>query len=350
MNMNNIKKSEYDSTILVFRLIAIISVVICHIGTEINNNVIAQFFNVGVQFFLFISGYLYANRMIDKPIKWLCFRYVRITVPCIIYVTICIIISITLNWNFSNTSVILYFLNLEGYYHAFEFISPIELIMGTQHLWFVTVLFFCYFIMLFIKKYENKIHNIFIKKRSIGITWIVVFFLSIIGVRADYILTFFIGYYIGRNDIVGTKKNVLITMLFMILFGSIRLIMKRYCDLYGDNIIYTQIIIPIVYIAITIFTFFFLNYCFQRIRNSKLFDKIIKSSFIKKMNDLSFYIYVSHYILLGNELSIFKSEFSFSLSIVIFIVEVFFAGILLQIVSKLFIKCIEKILIKHLNY
>ena len=54
-----------DVSIQIVRICAMFSILACHLVQELNNSKIAQlaqFFNVGVYIFLFLSGYLYGNK------------------------------------------------------------------------------------------------------------------------------------------------------------------------------------------------------------------------------------------------------------------------------------------------
>lgn len=326
-------KKEYNYTISIFRIIAIIFVVTCHIGTELNNGLIAQFFDSGVQFFLFISGYLYGRKSIDNASQWIKGRYIRITIPCIVYVAICTFISLSFRWAFSIASLVLYIFNVEGYYHFFEFLPTLDMVPGTQHLWFITVLFICYGLMIILKttEYENKLIK---NKKWLYLITFISFILTYFGVRIDYVLVFFIGYYISNIEYNINMKNTLISAAFMIVMCFSRLLVKRYCDENGDIALYTQIIIPITYISITVCSFFLLSLFMKKKERMNAAIRLLKIPAIRKMDELSFYIYVSHYILLGNQLSVFRSSISIYAKLLVFIIEIIIAGLILEAISK----------------
>ena len=48
-----------DNSIMICRIVGMLFIVICHIGTYFDSGIVGQFFQYGVQIFLFISGYLY---------------------------------------------------------------------------------------------------------------------------------------------------------------------------------------------------------------------------------------------------------------------------------------------------
>lgn len=62
--MNNDVVSQYDYSISMIRAMSMLSIIICHIMQYLNIE-LAWWFNVGVQVFLCISGYLYSDRKIS---------------------------------------------------------------------------------------------------------------------------------------------------------------------------------------------------------------------------------------------------------------------------------------------
>lgn len=339
--MTQAAEKQYNYTILVFRLIAITCIILCHIGTELGIASVAQLLDVGVQFFLFISGYLYAFRKIDDPKDWLKKRYLRVTVPCLIYVLVCVALSLIFRWTFSPASLALYPLNAEGYYHVFEFIPPMQLVTGTQHLWFITALFLCYLLMIAVKRKEEWIQA---RRNIICLAaFLVSVLLTLTGFRADLIFVYFLGYFAAslKNEKTGkevTGKEVAVSFVLMAAFVAGRLWMKSYCDRNGDHVLYTNAMIPWTYIAITVFAFFLLMYLVPRILKTTAGGKVIRSRLFQRCDKLSFYLYIAHYVFLGTELSVFRSSFSILIRIPLFLIIIIAAAVLLEKTSESIIR------------
>ena len=66
-NAENIKQKNVnrDIRISIIRILATIGIVLCHILQEYGNP-LANWLNVNVQIFLFMSGFLYGNKTINK--------------------------------------------------------------------------------------------------------------------------------------------------------------------------------------------------------------------------------------------------------------------------------------------
>lgn len=69
-----IEVNNKDYSISILRVIGMISIVLCHFFGWLKINALAQFLNYGVYLFLFISGYLYANKQIDNYKQWIVTR------------------------------------------------------------------------------------------------------------------------------------------------------------------------------------------------------------------------------------------------------------------------------------
>ena len=65
LTIQQVRERDYSSSLI--RLISTIFIVTCHI-MQYNNFVLAWWFNVGVQIFLCMSGFLYGQKIIDNQI------------------------------------------------------------------------------------------------------------------------------------------------------------------------------------------------------------------------------------------------------------------------------------------
>ena len=137
--MENIEKKS----ISFLRIFATISILCCHLLPRFNSTMLqmsAQFFNVGVEIFLILSGFLYGKRKISDKItykKWLIKRAKRILIPMYLFLIILLIISLVRETNTSIINWIVYIFNLQA----------MEIYLnGAEHLWYLTIAMFCYFI------------------------------------------------------------------------------------------------------------------------------------------------------------------------------------------------------------
>lgn len=124
------KMSIYESSaITLVRVFAMCSIVLCHFQQALEIKW-AWVFNVGVQIFFVLSGYLYGHKDIDNWIKWFIQRFIKLYVPLYIYTTI----ALTFILYLSDTPVSwIHYLKAGG-------------VSGLNHLWFMKAIALCYLI------------------------------------------------------------------------------------------------------------------------------------------------------------------------------------------------------------
>lgn len=119
----------HSYAISIVRVIAMISIVVCHFCQAYNNDW-AWVLNVGVQVFFALSGYLHSHKDILDWRKWFVGRFIRIFVPLYIYSTIAL--------------TVIKFLSEE----PVGFLNYLKAggVFGLNHLWFMKAIALCYLI------------------------------------------------------------------------------------------------------------------------------------------------------------------------------------------------------------
>ena len=125
-----------------------ILIISCHIA-QCYNLQIAYIFNVGVQIFFFMSGFLYGKQGQMPSVKGFYLkRFVRVYIPYFVLLAIILLIYAIFHLtSFTFKQVLFYLLSLQW------FIAPIE---GLNHLWFLTVLMIGYLLTPWIKRVMDK--------------------------------------------------------------------------------------------------------------------------------------------------------------------------------------------------
>lgn len=324
-------EKEYDYSISFCRIIGMFMIIICHLGTALDNPVIGQSFQVGVQLFLFISGYLYGNKNINNNIQWMKNRFLRICVPCYLFFVYALIINLVLSISIDYNVVILDILNLQGYSHIFYQLPYINPIQGTAHLWFITVILLCYLFTILIKKVEKK-HDISQNTYNVFLFILLVFsiVLGFFEIRIDYLFIYFFGYTYAKRSERGIDYFVSVILLFVSLV--LRLLMKKYSDINGDNSLYLYVIIPLsynflafwIFKTIRIFQSFFSKICERkRIRTIVLY-----------LDSISFYIFITHYQFIDGPLSLMNISGNLYINIALILLVTLFGGELLRLLSE----------------
>ena len=290
-----VKYKSFDINISLCRVLSMIMIIICHIGTKTGNGIVGQFFQMGVQVFLLISGYLIGKSDISNPENWIKKRILRILPPIYIFSAFLILYSLS-KGIISNPikDMIIFATGVQGVHHIFCFIKPLSSIKGLSHLWYITVIFLCYLLVYCLIK--NKDLDIYIKKNRKK-TLIALFLLQIIlgffQIRIDYFWIFFMGYLLKKEDIL-KRNNYLGICAVTLVLVFLRLSLKRYCDLNGDNNLYLYVIIPITYNFLAIWMVTTIHIIINKISiNDMQENRLMK--ILLFFDQLSYFVYITHY-------------------------------------------------------
>ena len=149
MTSQSLTISKNESSMLsLLRVLAMGSIVVCHILQTLDNNW-AWVFNVGVQVFLVLSGYLYGHKVIDKWIPWFISRLKKLYIPYIIFVLFFLVLYLITGLQEVNIkSAIVYVFGLQG------IIGGGIKVFG--HLWFMTAIAMCYMITPILQKVSSR--------------------------------------------------------------------------------------------------------------------------------------------------------------------------------------------------
>ena len=214
---------ERDYSISIIRFISMIFIILCHFFQYYNNG-IAWWLNVGVQMFLFISGYLYGKKNIGNSFGFIIKNLIKIIIPYYILLFLIIIIYS------------LFFKTEISFLLIIRMIFTIGVIKGGEHLWFLRYIIFCYIITPLLK----KILKIIGKKVTISDVIIpliaVLFILFFIGYKVPVELSYIICYIIGLvyGELVNYKKNTKILSFFIVLLAIVCNCIHIYLDSFSN--------------------------------------------------------------------------------------------------------------------
>ena len=129
---------QQKNAITIVRVLSMLMIITCHI-LQGYNRPSAFLFNVGVQIFFLLSGFLYGKIEITSIASFAKKRLIKVYIPFIIVVLSCVAIYKIFNVaDVSIRTIVPYILNIQGFVG--------EGIAGLNHLWFLSVLMICYFI------------------------------------------------------------------------------------------------------------------------------------------------------------------------------------------------------------
>ncbi len=316
------------------RVISTLMIFLCHtvflFGDLIGKT--AQFFNIAVTVFFFISAYLYSLREKYSQggvILWYKKRLIRIIVPYYIFLFALFILFWIFHQEINPLEWITTGLIIAGVTE-----TPI---VSTGHLWFITAIIVCYIITpLLYKVRENKKATVlFLSIILICYFPVALLTKDIVGTYyssvLEYILAFFfLKLYIER---VNKKTGIIFGLLSLIAGCAFKFLFVYYFD---DTILYTKFLVKIcsLIIGFGIFTsiYFFIENTYSL---SKKFYKVVDF-----FDSFSYEFYIVHMVFIQGCFSVllFKNPF---LNIVISFVFSLLFGCLLHILSNKIIKVIK---------
>lgn len=159
-------KSKKHSEISILRTLSMFSIVLCHIigyySFIPSHNYLSQVFNVGVEIFFLMSGYLYGTKIIPRFFTWYKERIRKIYIPALIVIVIDIIVlTVVYSSKYSFCTIIVYLTNLHGVLHIYPtfFSSYITKIDNLGPLWFTTIIMICYLMVPLLQKAKNHYYQ-----------------------------------------------------------------------------------------------------------------------------------------------------------------------------------------------
>lgn len=324
-NILDKKLQDRDYSISAIRLIAMLLIIACHILQGLQNNW-AFWINVGVQIFLFISGFLYGKKEITDVGDFYKQRIKKILVPYMIVFVIILLLDIfLLGENYSFKKILGCFLGLGAFTEGGN-------ILNLSHTWFVSYILLCYMLLPILQGIFNS------RKFSKNFCLFIIVILlvqafqtyGVANVEASWINNFIFGYFYSRC--CKEKKQewaycAFMAVLFVIMM-PIAIIYQEHLPVTLPGILNSNanIIVNYGHVMLGVVIFVALYKIFHRckVKNNKL---------LAFSDKYSYYIYLVHQIFI---------LYSFS---VLFLTESLFVNILLILI----LSAASAIVVKKIN-
>lgn len=328
MELNAIKTPERNYGISLVRFIAMVFIISCHIFQHYRMEA-AWWFNVGVQIFFCISGFLYGNRKITSPIDFFKKNARKILVPYYTFLIPAIILFYLFHSNYVSKPKIFHVL-LGG-----------KTIGGLGHLWFISYILFCYFITPYLSGLAEKMKKL---------KWPM--FLLVFGFMSCFLSDIFL--------VFGSRFRF--DRIFCYLFGY-------FAAVFMQN--YKPSIFKILTCLLAILTVFMnavrIYYTYVSPRTSERFDLFVKyahaflgisiallfvvlfknlkrNAFLDLSDKYSFFIYIVHQFFILGPFTLMDLTNNPYLNIFIVIVAVLISAVILKYLVSIVEKVIDAIL------
>lgn len=324
------------------RIVAMLFIIICHIIKYYEfipgSSMLGQFFNVGVNVFLLISGIIYGSR---NEINWKHFflrRYLKVLLPVQIWTISVFIFLGCKNWEM----FLMYVLGLNGFFRIQSIIGINYPSVGLGHTWFVTIILLCYLLIPLLQKGKETLSDIGYR-RLVGYIWIFSILLSLFRIHIFTLALFVTGYLIGKEKTL-EKEITLETITKICVLAVFLMVIRVISNIMIDgHVMYSGIIIPlcmsVVGMAIVLLIHFFCTHFtwIESIANSKSFLWVER---------LSYFVYITHYFFVADNVYNVYTNYGIVCATGVFICLTILFAILLYYVSERISKCIERVLLQ----
>lgn len=298
-------------------------IITCHM-LQYYDNELCRWFNIGVQVFFVISGFLYGKKDINNPIQFIHKTFIKILVP---YYTF-IVVAVGLYY--------LYYPEYLSINHLLKVFTCSGTIKGLGHLWFVGYILFCYVITPYLYWMRISMRH-FSNNKKLAVYVIFLLFVQILSIAfnsyfiPDRISCYIIGFFLADIFTWNDKRRYfvqIITVLFAISLNGIE-VLGRYIspDL-------TSVTGETVFNAICRYGHCMLGASIFIVL--KVIFKNIKRNFLMDYSDkYSYSIYIVHLLFILSPFSLMQIT-SFTLfNWALVIISVLLSGIMLDKASEL---------------
>lgn len=289
---------KFNPSISIIRVIAMISIIVGHWLTMKGINHF-QFGAIGVQVFLFISGWLQSEKQIDNFPKWFLAKTKRIMLPYYIGLVLIIVLRFFLHIGTSKEAILIHAINLQGLSKLISF-ADVSVITGYGHTLFLTILAMCYLLTACLKKFPG-IDGAVRRNRKVWLTISIIaqVILMYLGIQIGGLLCYFYGYYIKHEE-SPQKSHFLALTVVMLLSTALRfLVYIHFHESLAYNIIFTW-----SFIALGIWLSLLGMLICERFREKSYH---IATSKLWRLLDLASYpLFLMHYMFLKGDLSVEK--------------------------------------------
>ena len=282
------RQAGKDYSLSLIRLISLAMIITCHMMQYLELE-LAWWFNVGVQIFLIISGYLYGHKVTIDIRTFYIKRIKRILIPYY-----CLVIPVLIMYfAFAGDKVTLV--------NAVKVILLNGTIEGGGHLWFVPTILFCYVITPILESFYKNCNKIgFLITTILGVQIIALFSIGFATYyNAAWLGCYIIGYALGVNtdrSFISTKTVIIVSgILACMNIGQIYIDYVRHIEIIGS--------VEIIYSAFKAYNHVFLG-MFIFLIGKELFERLSfddkTRSLLNTADKYSYEMYLVHqFVILG---------------------------------------------------
>lgn len=302
-------------------MVSMFAIVFCHIFQYYDMR-IAWWLNIGVQLFLCIFGWLYAEKSIDEPVKWFLKNCIKILVPV---------------WTFMIVALPIYMI-LDGTSSIMAGFTTIVLhsfLKGFAHLWYIPCMLFCYLI-------TPLLQNVwkYISKRRVLLdllVFLVVFQIIVVlffsKFSAPWVSCYVIAYFLRKLRVEANNNKVNIIENFIMVAGFVLSTIRLIFEIQGINTMVGSLTLFNCYVNYSKMflglTIFLLSYrILSKFNLPRHYSRLLNLS-----DKYSFEIYIVHQYFILGACSLLKVDIS-AMKYLILVIAIIVSSLALKIVSE----------------
>lgn len=344
-----------DYTISALRIFSMTFIVLCHIVNFYpfipGYQHLSEVFNVGVQVFLLISGFLYGNKTVGNYKKWYFGRIKKLVVPVSLVAAVDIIILYCMGHKTDVVTIFAYLFNLQGLlFLNWSFFSAfITEITNLGPLWFATIIMLCYLLIPVLQKVREKYMNKLKDKMKTflilaGSIYLLTVMINLTGIIAlGYFAVFIIGYLAAVLGFKASSTNLKTAVLFSfatIIIQVFRIIIRSKLS---HGAVYSAYVS--ISHAVLGFWIFYMFFRLSKVLPS-FFNRIMSTKTMNYFDKKSYYIYLVHGLFcMGGEntFNIYGTDMNLFFKTVIFIAATIISAEILSLLTDGLNRIIDKV-------
>lgn len=287
------------------RVCAMTMIVLCHIAVQSGSalgNIAGQFLNVGVEIFFLLSGYLFGRKNIQTGYgEWLWKRMTRIVPAYYLFLVILAGVHLTLGIH----------QKLENWLISVLFLEGIEVyLLGAEHLWFLTVMLACYFItpVMDILKKKNMTSSkylwFFLGISAILQVLATVFVSTQLGRYWNLVNLYILAYILGSCQFICKSPKMFVTAVSAGIAAIAFRLIGRFC--WDGTVFYTLYIVGLTHAVLALSIMMVFQFCIHK----------TPGKLITFFDNISYEVYLVHYMLICGPISLMHMTDSFFVSAV----------------------------------
>lgn len=310
------------------RAVGMLMILLCHFTQQSDNSYLvmsSQFFNIGNNIFFIMSGFLFGiqGKAFNSMVQWYKKRVKRIYVPYEMMIIVLFLVHIVLGIQLNARQWGKQFLGLQGW----------SGVAGATHTWFITSLLICYLLTPLI---SEIVLNAKENRKKI---WKIIVIVFVIPIGLAYLTSsdtatiftpvcwYTLAYILGNrfSEINLTVGKVSISFVVMCIAFAIRILCRQQFD---GTIFYTLIVAGYTHAIGAFCIFFIFAYIFRNIKAPKG---------VESLSNISFEIYLWHYMFTDGPIKLFGLTPSWILDcVLVFTVTILVSWCFNKIASKIY--------------